>query len=61
MATVMLDDLLADRQPQAGALRLAGVRVVHLVKFLENQLVLVARDARTVIDHFDAPAVRHRP
>ena len=52
-AIVCLHEMLADRQPQAGAFSLTLECAIHLVEFLEKMGQLVCRDARACIGNAD--------
>src|SRR5205823_478622 len=55
-AAEMLDDLAADMQPEAAAVRLVGKRVADLMEFAEYSLVLLRADPAAVVAHIDAKA-----
>src|SRR5439155_18099657 len=55
-AAEMLDDLAADMQPEAAAVRLVGKRVADLMEFAENSLVLLRADPAAVVAHIDPKA-----
>ena len=46
----MFDDLPADRQAEAGALRLGGHGIADLAELLENQALLLANYLLGVLD-----------
>ena len=52
-SAVMLDDLPANRQPEAGAFRLVGQRVAHLLEALEHLRLIGGRDAHAGVDDAD--------
>ena len=52
-AAVVLDDLAADRQAEAGALRLVGERVADLLEALEHLRLIRRRDAHAGVDDAD--------
>jgi hypothetical protein len=53
---MQFDELLADRQAEAGAAMLAGRAGVYVLEFLENVLLLVSRQASAGVGdaHSDA-------
>src|SRR5689334_4927335 len=53
-AAEMLDDLAADMQAEAAAVRLGGERVARLAELVEDQLLVGRIDARAVVAHLDA-------
>src|SRR5258708_23481916 len=53
-AAEMLDDLAADVQPEAAAVRLGGERVAHLAELVEDHALVGGIDARAVVAHLDA-------
>ena len=55
-----MDDLAADRQPQAGALRLLRQRVADLAEFLEDHALVVSTDADAVVRDLHAQAFRQQ-
>ena len=52
----MLDDLAADMQAEAAAVRLVGQRVAHLMELAEYSLVVLQADAPTVVAYVDPDA-----
>ena len=48
-AAEVVDDLAADREPQAGARGLLGERVAHLAELLEDHALVLAADAHAVV------------
>src|SRR3989442_10022720 len=57
-AAEMLDDLAADVEPQAAAVRLGGERVAPLAEFVEDHALVGGIDPRAVVAHFDAQGTR---
>ena len=57
-AAVQLDQVLDDRQPEAGAAGIAGARLVHAVEPLEDARQILVGNARTFVGHGDR---RSRP
>ena len=57
-AAVQLDDAPGQRQPQAGALDLAGGGAVHLVELVEDALVVLTGDPNAGVAHLDAQRLR---
>src|SRR5205807_9181948 len=60
-ATVVRDNVAADRQTQASALRLTRQRVADLLELLEDAFVVACGDADTRIRHDDVELVGHGP
>src|SRR5258708_7016685 len=61
-AAEMLDDLAADVQPEAAAVRLGGERVAHLAELVEDHALVGGIDAPAVVAHPGAQrAARPRP
>src|SRR5207302_1180804 len=50
----VLDDLPADVQPEAAAVRLGGQRVADLAELVEDQALIGRIDARPVVAYLDA-------
>src|SRR3989442_7013446 len=57
-AAEMLDDLAADVQAEAAAVRLGGERVAHLAEFVEDHALVGRIDPRAVVAHLDAKRAR---
>src|SRR5471030_2738103 len=55
----MLDDLTADMQAEAAAVRLVGERVAHLPEFAEDCGLIFLADAPAVVAHIDLEVVAH--
>ena len=51
---MVLDDFLADREPQAATHWLIIHGVAYLAKLLKYLLVLIRRDARTIVLHLNS-------
>ena len=49
LSAEVLDDASADGKPKAGTHRVAGTAGTNLVELLEDLLVLVGRDARSIV------------
>ena len=57
---MVFDDFLANRQPQTSAFGLAAMDIGDLVKFFEDQLVLIGGNPWPVVCHHHAPATFQR-
>src|SRR5215470_12161031 len=55
LAAVHFHELLRQRKPQAGALRLSGL-AARLLKFKKDSFLIFYRNSRTRVTHFDARA-----
>src|SRR5204862_3065581 len=55
-AAEMLDDLAADVEPQAAAVRLVGKRIAHLVELAEYRFVMLRVDPPSVVADVDPQA-----
>src|SRR5437660_932467 len=57
-AAEMLDDLAADVQAEAAAVRLGGQRVPDLAELVEDHALVGGIDPRAVVAHLDAKRAR---